>query len=80
LKAREKEYLDHHNLIGVYQLSDRFRVERRISFLKDKIYELNCREESEISEAEIRKIQKTKSKLVKQVDKLMKKLYSIFDE
>lgn len=65
--------------MGVSKLLDRFRIEKRICFLKEKIYDLNCREDSEVSEAEIRKIQKTKSKLVKQVDKLMKKLHSTFD-
>lgn len=56
------------------------RLNKRVHELKNKIYNLNLREEAEISESEIRKIQKVKSKLLKECNKVMKKIEKIFLE
>jgi predicted nucleic acid-binding Zn-ribbon protein len=62
---------------GVQELD---RINRRISVLKNTLFELNMREESEILDSEIRKVQKKKAKVFKEINKLNKKIHSLFNE
>jgi hypothetical protein len=50
------------------------RVYNRIYNLQESIFQLNIRQETELSESEICKIEKRKKKLQKEIDKLYKKL------
>jgi hypothetical protein len=50
------------------------KIEKRIREIQSRIYDLNDRLDSTISNSEIRKIEKIKSKLYKEKDKLIRNL------
>jgi hypothetical protein len=51
------------------------KIQKRIREIQSRIYDLNDRLDSTISNSEIKKIEKIKSKLFKEKDKLIKSLY-----
>lgn len=56
-------------------MKDREKIQKRIRDIQNRIYDLNDRQDSVISTSEIKKIEKIKSKLFKEKDKLVKSLY-----
>lgn len=56
-------------------MKDREKIQKRIRDIQNRIYDLNDRQDSVISTSEIKKIEKIKSKLFKEKDKLIKSLY-----
>lgn len=58
-------------------MKDRYKIEKRIKEIQSRIYDLNDRLDSPtLSNSEVRKIEKIKTKLYKEKDKLIKSLYS----
>ncbi len=51
------------------------KIQKRIREIQSRIYDLNDRLDSTVSNSEIKKIEKIKSKLFKEKDKLIKSLY-----
>lgn len=56
-------------------MKDREKIQKRIRDIQNRIYDLNDRQDSVVSTSEIKKIEKIKSKLFKEKDKLVKSLY-----
>lgn len=56
-------------------MKDREKIQKRIRDIQNRIYDLNDRQDSVMSTSEIKKIEKIKSKLFKEKDKLIKSLY-----
>jgi len=56
-------------------MKDTYKTEKRIKEIQSRIYDLNDRLDSVISTSEIKKIEKAKSKLYKEKDKLIKSLH-----
>lgn len=56
-------------------MKDIYKIEKRIKEIQSRIYDLNDRLDSTISVSEIKKIEKTKAKLYKEKDKLIKSLH-----
>lgn len=56
-------------------MKDTYKTEKRIKEIQSRIYDLNDRLDSTLSNSEVRKIEKIKSKLYKEKDKLIKSLH-----